>query len=669
MQEEKSKPNSYALLIGINLYQQLSLIGAYENRSLKGCVRDIQEIKKYLENIPHVKHIQMLTASVPDEHFSPSANLFHPIEEPELWPTYENIISSLDYINSSAKPGDSVYIHFSGHGTSKGPTEPLMLVLFDRASNHGVRYLRGSELTQLLSNMVDKKLTVTLVLDCCQSGGVMRNDSSIRFLEYDPLVDAAYPSSHLQYLNPAYRHISTYYDTLRNPNGYTIITASGPHEKAQERDFSKNEQYHGALSYFLLKAWRESGGPRAKQQLIYEYLSTRVRNTCLGQNPMCYGANNQGFFGGVLTEINQTSILVVRKPDKSIQLQAGHIHGICDGDQFSLYPFGDINPESREPIIAKVIHVRTLVSDLKLLNIAFTQVRTGWVATPLTRLSLRKFPIQIQLDAPYLVDWETARKEHQSLNIIDKSQTPKQPPSFLVIQNNENGYDIKDESSTVIKQPNTTHHKRGNPSHILDIIEHIARFKLVSNMVNEVLAGPTNSFRESFNIKTTNSAGNSCPECSQTGWFQPTSSHRECVIEVEDGDRIHLHVQNKGDYDLYVYILSLGPLWEIENALHANHAVIRAPRKPLEESNNSNDWKKRLKIRTPDIIKQRGQNQHEEVIKVFLTTRLTSFASLELPELGKSLKGVRPNTNRAIGGDGPPEDWAAVNFRIRVSSK
>ncbi|CCD51203.1 hypothetical protein BofuT4_uP085650.1 [Botrytis cinerea T4] len=77
----------------------------------------------------------------------------------------------------------------------------------------------------------------------------------------------------------------------------------------------------------------------------------------------------------------------------------------------------------------------------------------------------------------------------------------------------------------------------------------------------------------------------------------------------------------------------------------------------------------RTKIRTPDIIKQRRQDQHEEVIKVFLTTRLTSFASLELPELGKSLEVVRPNTKRETGGDGPPENWAAVNFRIRVSSK
>ncbi|KAJ8062015.1 hypothetical protein OCU04_009797 [Sclerotinia nivalis] len=494
----------------------------------------------------------------------------------------------------------------------------------------------------------------------------MRNDSSIRFLEYDPLIDAAYPSSHEQYLNPIYRHIAVSYDTLRNPSGYTIITASGPHEKAQEYDFSNNEQYHGALSYFLLKAWKESGGPAVKQQLIYQYLSTKVRKTCLGQNPMCYGTNNQGFFGGVLTGINQTSILVVRKPDKSIQLQAGHIHGICDGDQFSLYSFGDINPESGEPIIAEVIYVRVLVSDLKLLNIASTQVRTGWVATPLTRLSLRKFPIQIQPDAPYLVHWETARKEHQSFNIIDRSQTPEQPPFFLVIQNNENGYDIKDESSTVIKQPNTIYDKRGNPSYILDIIEHIARFKLVKNIVNEALTDPIYPFRESFNIKLTNSIGKDFyPGCSQTGWFQPGCSHLECSVEIKDGDKLYLHVNNKGDYDLYIYIYSLGPFWNVENALSANYVVISSS--PMY--NVTRDWKKELGVEASDDIKLQGRYQYEEIVKVFFINRLTSFALLELPEFGKPMKGGRFCTDRATGGDGPSENWAAVNFRIRVSSK
>ncbi|KAM3065287.1 hypothetical protein ACMFMF_011226 [Clarireedia jacksonii] len=601
----------------------------------------------------------MLTASRPDE-----PNASRPLEDPQFWPTYDNVVSSIKDVTSLAKPGDFVYIHFSGHGTSCPlPSEfsntsagTLALVLLNEASSPRTRYLRGLELTQLLNKMVDKKLTVTLVLDCCQSGGVMRNDSSIRFLDYDPLVDAAYPPSLENHLVPTYRHVLASFDLLRNPDRYIVIAASGPHEIAQEHDFDRNGHYRGALSYFLLKAWKESGGPSIKQRLIYEYLSTRVRNTCRGQNPMRYGDNDQGIFGGALPGINQTSILIVRKPDKSFQLQAGYIHGICDGDQFVLYPFGDINPEAGsvgDPIIAKVMNVRTFVSDLILSNIPSIQVRTGWVATPLTHLSLRKFPIQIQLNSPSLEGWETALKAQQSLSIFT--------------QNTENIYEIRDESLNIIEQSTTMHDEREDISHILDLIEHIAKFKLVSNTINEALADPSYPFRENFNIKLTNSICKEFrPGCSQTGHFQPVCSHRECSIEVEDGDRLSLHVENKGDYDLYIYVYSLGPFWDIENALRANHAVI--PSSP--NNSTTRNWKKKLRIEAPDDMKCQTQYHYEEIIKVFLASQLTSFTLLELPELGKSMKKGRPYMTRATRSDSIlPEDWAAVNFRIRVRSR
>ncbi|PQE18221.1 caspase domain-containing protein [Rutstroemia sp. NJR-2017a WRK4] len=624
MEEQNTTAMNYAILIGINFYP---------GRPLKGCVRDIQEIKKCLEEITNVKHIRMLTASRPDE-----PNPSRPLEDPEFWPTYDNVVSSIKNVTSLAKPGDFVYIHFSGHGTSCPlPSEfsntsagTLALVLLNEASSTRTRYLRGLELTQLLSQMVDKKLTVTLVLDCCQSGGVMRNDSSIRFLDYDPLVDAAYPPCPEHHLVPTYRHVTASFDWLRNPDGYMVIAASGPHEIAQEHDFDRNGQYRGALSYFLLKAWKESGGPSVKQRLIYEYLSTRVRNTCRGQNPMRYGDNDQGIFGGALPGINQTSILIVRKPDKGLQLQAGRIHGICDGDQFALYPFGDINPESGsvgDPIIAEVMN----------------------------------------FNSPSLEGWETALKARQSLNIFSANQISGQSISFYIAQNSENDYEIRDESLNIIEQPTPMHHEREDMSHILDLIEHIAKFKLVSNRINEALADPSYPFRENFNIKLTNSVGKEFhPGCSQTGWFQPGCSHRECSIEVEDGDRLSLHVENKGDYALYIYVYSLGPFWDIESALRANHAVI--PSSP--NNSTTRNWKKKLRIEAPDDMKRQTQYHYEEIIKVFLASQLTSFTLLELPELGKSMKKGRPYTTRATRGDSTlPEDWAAVNFRIRVRSR
>ena len=71
----------------------------------------------------------------------------------------------------------------------------LDLVLFDEL--HGIRYLLGLELAQLLKQMVERELLVTVVLDCCFSGEVVRHHDSdmtgIRAINYDPIIAAAYP--------------------------------------------------------------------------------------------------------------------------------------------------------------------------------------------------------------------------------------------------------------------------------------------------------------------------------------------------------------------------------------------------------------------------------------------------------------------------------------------
>jgi hypothetical protein len=103
--------------------------------------------------------------------------------------------------------------------------------------------------------MVDKNLTVTVMLDCCFSSSVLRNDSSVRYLDYSSQIDVAHPpkpgeiiSSESPLKHSTYRDVSLRPNWLVNPDGYTIITACGPTESSGERRVG--EQVHGLLSYF-----------------------------------------------------------------------------------------------------------------------------------------------------------------------------------------------------------------------------------------------------------------------------------------------------------------------------------------------------------------------------------------------------------------------------------
>lgn len=172
----------YALLIGID---------AYPEKPLKGCVRDVHRIKTQLESIaePRIVHIRTLTASLTNAEL-PSQTM----AEPESLPTRRSVIDALDWIIAGAKEGDFVYIHYSGHGTAC--RLPIDLLVFSKFSNRttgdlglnllpgngsNIKYLWGSELATSLSIMVEKKSIVTVVLDCCFSGSVMRNDDSVRY--------------------------------------------------------------------------------------------------------------------------------------------------------------------------------------------------------------------------------------------------------------------------------------------------------------------------------------------------------------------------------------------------------------------------------------------------------------------------------------------------------
>ena len=102
---------TWAVLIGINFY--------VKDRHLEAAVRDVENMKSYLEANHESVTSTCFTASAPQD---PDAK--HPTEEPFAWPTYENITAKLEEIEQASKPGDFLYIHYSGHGTQQPTKSP-----------------------------------------------------------------------------------------------------------------------------------------------------------------------------------------------------------------------------------------------------------------------------------------------------------------------------------------------------------------------------------------------------------------------------------------------------------------------------------------------------------------------------------------------------------------
>jgi len=144
----------WAVLIGINYVGQ--------NGELSGCHNDVLNITKFLTNSQGFEQENMMTLLDDGQHKEP---------------TYRNIMDAFSWIARAAQPGDTVWIHYSGHGgrvedqdgdEDDGYDETLIPVDFQSAGQ-----IRDDDLLKYLVKPMREGVLVTCLMDCCHSGTVL----------------------------------------------------------------------------------------------------------------------------------------------------------------------------------------------------------------------------------------------------------------------------------------------------------------------------------------------------------------------------------------------------------------------------------------------------------------------------------------------------------------
>lgn len=185
------------------------------------------------------------------------------------------------------------------------------------------------------------------------------------------------------------------------------------------------------------------------------------------------------------------------------------------------------------------------------------------------------------------------------------------------------------------------------------MLEHLSRYNLVRNLTNPA---PSPAFSSAFSVTIATLDGQTHPP----GTLIP-------VVDSSPSSKFHctLRVSNTGPSDIYVSLYNLGSSWEVDNISRGSGELVlpeaRDPRKRGRFSRN-------LKMVVSEGMKRRGFTQCDDVIKVFVTSRPTSFAVLELAEIEGGKRGARSGSR--VGGEeekGGAEEWAAFDFPIRTS--
>lgn len=143
-----------AVFIGINYFGQKG--------ELRGCINDVKNIKQFLTTHFRVDEYLVLTDDQKD---------------PKCIPTRQNILSAFRWLRDGARAGDSLILHYSGHGGSvkdkdgdeeDGMDETLIPVDYEKAG-----YILDDEVHSVLVRGLPRGVRLTAIMDCCHSESIL----------------------------------------------------------------------------------------------------------------------------------------------------------------------------------------------------------------------------------------------------------------------------------------------------------------------------------------------------------------------------------------------------------------------------------------------------------------------------------------------------------------
>ncbi|KAF5633396.1 hypothetical protein F52700_6088 [Fusarium sp. NRRL 52700] len=659
------EPTRWAILIGVGLTISRKSKGSkalVSDRSLQGAVNDITSMEKYLKSRPFAVNTTRLTATKSTHSPLKSA------ESADRLPTLENVVSALKEVLKTSLPSDHVYIHHSGHGSCRAMDGAVALELVKPLTLE-TEYLYGTVLRSAINKMIEKGLTVTLVLDCCFSGNVLRDDrpdvGDFRYTdhhtEYDSSLDNPFDDTDPEQLRDGAVTLSR----LLDPQGYTIITACGPHEVASELKFEGGAT-SGALSYFLINSLvlLSRRGTKVSNEMLHQHLRAQFHARLPDQTPMLYGHRGFAFFGDFSGDAGHVSVSTVSMhrsmEDGCLVLHAGQAHGVHKNDEYALTPFDrGTNPKEKDSIRCRVYEVDCLSSKMETLdpkNKAVIARGSTWEATLLTSFSRRKIQICLDLEKSVYAALIQAASATTYLELCHKSATSRiRAPLSYVVEKALKDYEIRDltakHTHVVAKVPNEP---KGNKGALFAALDHISRYKFFEGIENRL---SSSALEKSFSLQYSQ-----CP--SADGCFH-----------IKHGQTLSITMENISSRPLYLGVYLFTEFWEIRNLMSESGEDAYLTIKP-KCHNESGTQELPFTMTVPKSPSGPGLSETEDIVKLFITSRPFVFPGMVLPKLqhGRNREAADPldcllqGLNGDLPGDRGNEkcEWTTRNYLIRT---
>ena len=659
----------YALLIGIDCYLPGQLPGGIYYPNLGGCVRDIAHVEDFLKRRLKLaeSHILKLSASY--------AGAPSPSEPRDRWPTYENMVAAFRQLTETARAGDHVYVHYSGHGGRAKTLAPSQkgsdgvdeaLVPTDIHSSEA-RYLRDIELAVIFRRMVRKGIRLGVVLDSCHSGGAVRGVGNVAVrgigrVDTSPRPEAslvATPHELAQTWNEltksGTRNVSLGSGWLPEPEGYVLLAACRPTESAYEYAFSGNER-NGALTYWLLDSVGKLGLGQSTKTL-HERILAKVHSQFEQQTPQVQGEGQDSLFGVDVSAVSATATATVLEVDSTnsrVRLtSAGQAFGNRKGAQFAIYPYGttDFALPSNRQAIAAITEVGATDSWATITaRLRDEPIQQGAPALLVDQGSLKlssKIGLARRQDLPTAIGQDAALaaiEKAMSDNpwVTLKTETDADTLEYQIAVNEKWEYEIWDPAGQLIPnlRPAIGIDAPNAPATVVSRLEHLAKYNAVKQLENH---DPQSPLARKLTVELVGYQADYTPgDRPEPQAFQAPGN----TPVMPTGQWAFLRIRNDANQPLNVTVLDLQPDWGISQVFPARQG----------------DWFVQLEPGREQLLSLRatlpaGYVEGLDVLKVFATVGAANFGRLELPAIDQpATRGAAKRTSATQGKPNPLED-------------
>jgi uncharacterized caspase-like protein len=344
---EAKAAGKHALLVGVTKYDHLP-----KDKHLSGPANDVRLMLQLLE-----QGYQFAANAI--------VSLTEDEGQPDRRPTRANIAREFRRLAEQAREGDQVVILLAGHG-ARQPADP------DNREPDGIDEIflpadvdkwRGfpdkvpnaivdKEMGKWLQAITTKKAHVWIIFDCCHSGTMTRGTEVVRELPPGLLVpkeelDKARQRAAQREKTRGEPEAKSAAFVPQEPSDYLVaVYACREYESTPESPQpveSAKAEYHGLLTYSLVKILTESAGSKAP--LTYQELVQRLQ--------VSYAARPQGSPTPLVEGKGQIQVvlgteqparprLLLSQDEDVYKVNAGDLYGLTTGSVLAVYsPAGD----------------------------------------------------------------------------------------------------------------------------------------------------------------------------------------------------------------------------------------------------------------------------------------------------------------------------------------